>query len=74
MNLYFQYSDGSQSLIAQNVQKGDAIRVALDDLNGRNPNFKTYYQRTWTDDNGWYWIDVGSWSEFYILRDEEQSN
>ena len=54
------------SLVSDGVSTDNIISVALDDLKKRNPKYKSYYQRTWTDDNGWLWVDVGSWSEFYI--------
>lgn len=35
-------------------------------------NFKSYYIREW-DENGDRWIDVGSHSEFFVLRKEEKN-
>lgn len=54
------------SLVSDGVSTDNIISVALNDLKKRNPKYKSYYQRTWTDDGGWLWVDVGSWSEFYI--------
>ena len=66
MKLYFQHSDGTMSLVSDGISADSIVSVALGDLKDRNPKYKSYYQRTWTDDNGWLWVDVGSWSEFYI--------
>lgn len=35
-----------------------------------NPKFKIYYIRRWKKDND-IWFDVGSYSEFFILKGEE---
>ena len=68
--LYFQHSNGSLSFVSNVPENGLYVSIALKDLRKRNPNYQSYYQRTWTDDNGWIWIDVGSWSEFYIVKDD----
>lgn len=35
-------------------------------------NYKSYYTRRWYDpDEKCVWFDVGSWSEFFKLYDEE---
>ena len=46
------------------------VSMALKDLKRRAPHYKSYYQRVWTDDNGWTWIDVGSHTEFYIVKND----
>jgi hypothetical protein len=33
-----------------------------------NPDYKIYYTRRWTDDSGNLWFDVGSHTEFFILK------
>ena len=68
--LYFRLSDGSDAYIRDVGYKDLYVSMALEDLYQRNPKYQSYYQRVWTDDNGWIWIDVGSWSEFYIVKDE----
>lgn len=54
------------SIVSDGISADSIVSTALGDLKDRNPKYKSYYQRTWTDDNGWLWVDVGSWSEFYI--------
>ena len=68
--LYFRHSDGSDEYIRDVGDKDLYVSMALEDLYQRNPKYQSYYQRVWTDNNGWIWIDVGSWSEFYIVKDE----
>ena len=68
MKLYFQHSDGSQSFVCD-TEDGHYVSDALEDLQKRNPKYKSYYQRTWMDDNGWVWIDVGDHVCFYIVKE-----
>jgi len=71
LKLYFQHSDGSHEFIRELSDNRDqlgAVSDVLEDLHKRNPKYKSYYQRTWKDDNGWTWIDVGSYTEFYIVK------
>lgn len=69
MKLYFQHSNKEQEYICE-VSNNNYVGKALDDLYKRNPKYQSYYQRTWTDENGWIWIDFGSWSQFYIVKPE----
>lgn len=68
MKLYFQHSDGSESFVCE-TEEERYVSDALEDLHKRNPNYKTYYQRTWMDDNGWVWIDAGDHVCFYIVKE-----
>lgn len=68
MKLYFQHSDGSEDYVCD-VNDGFYVTAALKDVYQRNPRFQSYYQRTWKDKNGWTWIDVGSHTEFYIVKE-----
>lgn len=71
--LYFKHSDGGVTYIndIQDDKNNIAyVDAALKDLKMRNPKYKSYYQRVWTDDNGCTHIDVGSWSEEYIVKDD----
>ena len=67
MKMYFQHSDGSQEYVCDTNDQCYMCDV-LKDLHIRSPNYKTYYQRVWTDENGWIWVDVGSWSEYYLVK------
>ena len=73
MLLYFQHSDGKQSLIADNVLNRDvALELIRADVADRNPNFRIYYIRSWTN-AGVTTFDVGSHTEFYILKGEDHA-
>lgn len=67
MKLYFQHADGSEDFVCE-TEDGRYVSDAMKDLYKRNPRYQSYYQRTWTDDNGWIWIDVGSYTEFWIAK------
>ena len=51
---------------ARNFKQANKIILRFLD----NHNYKTYYQRTWVDVDGKTWVDVGSWSEFFFIKEE----
>ena len=70
MKLYFQYSDGTLELVKKNVTEANVMKYIQEDLKKRNPLFVSYYTRTWTDDDGITWFDVGSHVEYYLLKED----
>ena len=69
MNLYFQHSNDTVSLVAQNVADDKNLYKLINaDVKKRNPKFKIYYIRTWKIKDHTI-FDVGSHTEFYILTD-----
>lgn len=69
MTLYFQSSNGKRRKLGEYTNKEDilkAINKFLDDH-----SFKSYYTRIWREEDE-VWIDVGSWSEFFIVKDEDR--
>ena len=70
-NLYFRNADRSEELVQKgSIDLGNAMKIIDKDLAKRRPKFISFYKRWWEDDNGNYWIDYGSHSEFYILKEE----
>lgn len=75
MKLYFENSYGERRLIAQpreQTEVGLEIRRFIDKCNEGKPEdkkFRSYYCRTWKDENGLMVYDVGSWSERFLLED-----
>lgn len=66
-SLYFQRSNGTYLLLAENVTKEEAIKKMHSFLS--ECNFKSYYQiYRGTEEQG-FEIDVGSWTEFFIWSD-----
>lgn len=70
MKLYFKHSNGDREYLCDAQGIEDGIHKALNDLKIRAPHFTSYYQRFWEDNNMW-WIDVGDWSCFYVLKPDE---
>ena len=66
--LYFENSYGKRRIIAEVSNDAEAMDEIYNFCNDRN--FKIYYVRTWTNDNGEKVYDVGSWSEFFYLVNE----
>ena len=68
-DLYFKYADGSEVLVRKEIPSlEEAFKAVYKDLSNRRPNFHSYYNRYWENDDGDYWIDYGSHSEFYIAK------
>lgn len=63
-NFYFQRSNGERILLAENVDRSGAFAAMSKFLSDHN--YKSYYTRTWEKGNE-LWMDVGSWSEFFVL-------
>ena len=66
MKLYFQNSKHEERIIAEPINREEAIEEINKFLSDHN--FKSYYTRVW-EENGRLKFDVGSWSEFFYLED-----
>ena len=67
MKLYFCDSNNQERIIAEvsnDVEAMQQINKFLDEH-----NYKSYYTRIWVEPNGDKWFDVGSHTEFFILKD-----
>lgn len=75
MNVVFEHSDGRKTVLGTATNKQDAwkiVRKFLDEHNYHSP-----YQRVSViSDERRVWIDVGSWSEFFVLTEmtDEEMN
>ena len=68
MKLYFENSYGERRVIAAPSTEENALEIIHAFCKERN--FKIYYTRSWINDNGEKVYDVGSWSEFFYLVNE----
>lgn len=66
--LYFLDGDGTKHEIARDIAIDYVLTKALADLKTRKPNYISYYQRCWFDNEATLWIDFGSHTEFYIAE------
>lgn len=71
MNIYKIYFTNPSRQTSREIGKGRTLNQAhkiifrfLD-----NHNYKSPYQRMWEDEDG-IWVDVGSWSEFFCIKEE----
>lgn len=72
MKLYFRNSRGERRLIGEPATHEESSRIYQKFCAERN--FKIYYVRSWTTEDGERWYDVGSHTEFFIEVDEHGDN
>lgn len=65
MKLYFENSRGERRVIAEPETRGGALEAIHAFCEERG--FTIYYTRTWKAPDGAECFDVGSWSEFFYL-------
>lgn len=65
MKLIFQNSRGKERVIAEPQSVEEVFKEINKFLNEHN--FKSYYTRVW-EENGRVKLDVGSWSEFFLIE------
>ena len=68
MKLIFQNSKGVERVIASPKNEEEAMKEIYKFCEERN--FKIYYVRSWMENNRKKY-DVGSWSEFFYLENNE---
>jgi hypothetical protein len=66
MKLYFRHSDRRTTLLSEPETIDEAF-VAINKFL-KDHNFKSYYKRVCGTDDDSIWIDVGSHSEFFIIK------
>lgn len=69
MKLYFENSYGKERLIAEVANEEEAFKEIHKFLDEHN--FKSYYTRTWMRNKYDKVYDVGSHSEFFIVKTNE---
>lgn len=69
MNLYFLDSKGKETLINENATQETIVSDIRSWLKKNKPECKCEYSRHWVDDHGRYWVDFGSWEEFFIIHE-----
>lgn len=65
IRVYFVNSKKKHRLLAKVKTEQDAFKTVNDFC--KEHNFTSYYTRSWFDDEGRRWLDVGSWSEFFVF-------
>ena len=72
IRVYFRDSNYKKRLLAKVKTEEDAFKVVNDFCKERN--YICHYMRSWFDDEGRRWIDVGSWSEFFVFSTTDWRN
>ena len=71
MNIYKVYFTIPSKRVSREIGKGrtlkQAHKIILKFLD--NHNYYSLYQRMWEDESG-IWVDIGSWSEFFNIKEE----
>lgn len=57
--------------VPDNIDMDSVMDMISNDVAKYNPDYKIYYIRSWREEDGSVWFDVGSWSEFYVLKKED---
>lgn len=70
MIVYFQRSNGSLLKLNEATTKEEVNKIINQHL--MNHNYKSHYTRWWKEFNGDWICDVGSWSEFYIVKGADE--
>jgi hypothetical protein len=71
INVYFLDSRNERRIIGLAEDRQSAMRIIMNFL--AEHNYKSYYTRSWTEENGEEWIDVGSHTEFFILKRNDKN-
>lgn len=69
MKLLFRSSNGNERIIAE-ISSLDEANIEIDKFLEEH-NYISYYRRLWNESDNRMVIDVGSWSEFFVLEREE---
>jgi hypothetical protein len=66
--LYFRDGSGNHRIVTKNLSTMDEVmRNIYSYVSKLNPDYKIYYVRQWVE-CGNLWFDVGSYTEFFILK------
>ena len=69
MKLLLRSSNGNERIIAE-ISSLDEANIEIDKFLEEH-NYISYYRRLWNESDNRMVIDVGSWSEFFVLEREE---
>ena len=65
--IIFENSKGKKKTIGKADNRDAAFKIIDDFL--ADHNYKSYYKRTWNIDDKTTYVDVGSWTEKFILQE-----
>lgn len=68
MTVYFENTNGVQREIGTTDSEVEAFKIIRKFLDDHN--YKAPYWRSWSGESGQTWIDVGSHTEFFMIKEE----
>lgn len=68
MTVYFENTNGVQREIGTTDSEVEAFKIIRKFLDDHN--YKAPYWRSWSGESGQTWIDVGSHTEFFVIKEE----
>ena len=71
--VYFENRFEERIFIGEASNEEEIHQTWQTDLKNRNPNYKVYYFRSWTNNEGEKVIDCGSHCEYYIAVPESSN-
>lgn len=73
LKLYFKNENGVDNFVVDLEKFSGFFDAIKQDIHKRNPNYKIPYYRTWANGDNEIMIDVGSHTEFYVLRSDKNN-
>lgn len=70
MIVYFQDKHQNYLRLGEAKTKREVNKLISNHLNSHN--YKSHYSRWWREFNGDWICDVGSWSEFYVVKGADE--
>lgn len=67
MTVYFENANGVQREIGMADTQEETFKIIRKFLDEHN--YKAPYWRSWSGENGETWVDVGSHTEFFVIKD-----
>ena len=69
MKLYFLNSRNEEVYVGEPTSRQEVGKMIDEFVLSKNPTYKIHYMRMWRTQENHIKFDVGSWSEFFILKD-----
>lgn len=73
LKLYFKNENGVDNFVVDLEKFSGFFDAIKQDIHKRNPNYKIPYYRTWANEDNEIMVDVGSHTEFYVLRSDKNN-
>ena len=72
MTVYFENTNGVQREIGMVDTQEEAFKIIRKFLDEHS--YKALYWRSWSGESGEIWVDVGSHTEFFVIKESENED